>query len=188
MAYECKTQVERQIKGVTLPDSSSTDAMRKQIDADTSLRKQQETEVQGLWQAKRSLEAGAEALASLHKNIVCGQAQQIAHLAVEIARKILRSKVEEGDYRIEAVVQEALSQAPTKHSVTVRLHPEDMARCKEVQDQDGNGVLGALELIADASVGRAECIIETPKGSIESVIEEHLARVEDAIRSSWQPS
>jgi flagellar biosynthesis/type III secretory pathway protein FliH len=186
--FEHTTKVERQIRSVTLADVSSADAVRREADAAISLRGQQEADAHGLRQALMSLEAGAEAVSRLHEQAVCSQAGQIAHLAVEIARKILRSRVEEGDYRIEAVIQEALSQAPAKHGVTVRLNPADLARCKEVHGQDDSGTSGAMGLVADASVGRAECIIETPKGSIESAIEAHLARVEEALRSSWQPN
>jgi flagellar biosynthesis/type III secretory pathway protein FliH len=114
-------------------------------------------------------------VSGLHEKMVAGQAQQIAHLAVEIARKILRSRVDENDYKMEAIIEEALKQAPIKHGVTVRLHPDDMARCKAVQEQDGNGVLGA-----------AEFVIETAKGSVESFIDDHLTRVEEAIKTCWQ--
>jgi flagellar assembly protein FliH len=186
MSYECAIKVERQVKNVTLLDGASTDAIRKDADVNASLRKQQDSEVQALRLARKSLEAGAEAVAGLHEKMVAGQAQQIAHLAVEIARKILRSRVDENDYKMEAIIEEALKQAPIKHGVTVRLHPDDMARCKAMQEQDGGGVLGAAEFVADASVGRAECVIETIKGSVESFIDDHLARVEEAIKTCWQ--
>jgi len=186
MANECAVKLDRQVKSVAPLDTAVTEAARREADAHASLRKQQETEVHSLRLARKSLEAAAEAVTQIQNTIVTGQASQIAHLAVEIARKILRSRVEANDYSIEAVVEEALKQAPARHGVTVKLHPEDLATCRAVQEQDGNGTLGAVELVADASIGRAECIIETPKGSIESCIDEHLARVEEALRSSSQ--
>ena len=188
MAYECRTKVERPIRGVApLPDSQE-ETFRRQIDAGDSLLKEQQAEIHALRQARKSLDSGADAVNGLLERMIASQAQQISHLAVEIARKILRSRVENSDYAIEAVIQQALSKAPARHNVTVRLHPDDLAKCKEAREEDGHGSIGALELIADASVGRAECIIETPKGSIESVIEEHLIKVEEALRSSWQPN
>jgi flagellar assembly protein FliH len=188
MSYECAVKVERAIRSVALLDAAVMEAARKEADAHASLKRQQETEVQSLRLARKSLESGAEAVAHMHEKMVSGQSQQIAHLAVEIARKVLRSRVETNDYKIEAVIEEALRQAPAKHGVTVRLHPEDMARCREIQEQNGDGLLGALEFVADASVGRAECIVDTPKGSIESFIEGHLAKVEEALKNSWQAS
>lgn len=188
MANEYAVKLDRQVKSVAPVDTAISEAVHKEADAHASLRRQQETEVQSLRLARKSLEAAAEAVTHLQGTMVAGQSGQIAHLAVEIARKILRSRVETNDYQIEAVVEEALKQAPGKHGVVVKLHPEDLAACRAIQDQDGNGTLGAVELVADVSVGRAECIIETPKGSIESCIDEHLARIEEALRSSSQQS
>jgi hypothetical protein len=48
MGYECTVKVERQLKSVILLDVASTEAIRKDADTHASLRKQQETEVQGL--------------------------------------------------------------------------------------------------------------------------------------------
>jgi flagellar biosynthesis/type III secretory pathway protein FliH len=186
MPNECQIKVERQIKSLALLDVAATDTVRKEADAMASLRKQQETEVQSLRLARKSLEAGADAMGRLHEKMVAGQAQQIANLAVEIARKILQGRIAENDYKIEAVIEQALKQAPVRHNVTVRLNPEDLVRCRQLQEQDGNEMLGAMEFVADPGVGRAECIVETPKGSIESYLEEHLAKVEEAIRQCWQ--
>jgi len=187
MPNEVAIKVERPIRSVTVVDASAMDAMRREADASASLRKQQELEVQSLRLARKSLEAGAQAMAHLHEKMVAGQAHQIANLAVEIARKILKGRVAENDYRIEEVIEQALKQAPAKHNVTIRLHPEDLVRCKELQEQEGSSALpGAAEFIADASVGRAECVIDTPKGSIESYLEEHIMKVEEAIKNCWQ--
>jgi flagellar biosynthesis/type III secretory pathway protein FliH len=188
MGYECAIKVDRQVASVAVLAAPAIEAARREAEAHSTLKRQQETELQSLRLARKSLEAGAEAISGVYDKMVCAQSQQVAHLAVEIARKILRSRVEKEDYRIEAVVEEALRQAPAKHGVTVRLHPDDLARCKESQEQAGGGPLGAVEFIGDPGVGKAECIIETPKGSIESLLEEHLVKVEEALRSSWQQS
>jgi flagellar biosynthesis/type III secretory pathway protein FliH len=186
MSNECTLKVDRPIQSVCLVDPAAAEAVQKELDASAQLRRQQEAEVQSLRLARKSLEAAAAAVQAIHEKMVAEQAQQIAHLAVEIARKILKSSVERGNYDIQAVVEEALKQAPMKHNVRVHLHPEDLANCKAIQEADGGGPLGAAELVADAGVGRAECVIETPKGSVESLIEEHLARVEEVLRSGPQ--
>lgn len=186
MPGECSIKLEKPVKSVSLLDSGVIDAARKDADANASLRRQQEAEVQSLRLARKSLESGAEAMAHLHERLVAGQAQHIANLAVEIARKILQTRVAENDYKIEAVIEQALKLAPARHNVTVRLHPEDLARLRAMQEQDGDTAVSAAEYIADPGVGRAECIVETPKGSIESYLDEHLVKIEEAIKHCWQ--
>jgi flagellar assembly protein FliH len=186
MPNECTIKVTRPVKSASVLDSATTDAARKDADANASLRRQQEAEVQSIRLARKSLEAGAEAMAHLHEKMVAGQAQHIANLALEIARKILQSRVAENDYKIEAVIEQALKLAPARNNVTVRLHPEDLARLRKMQEQDGCETAGVAEFVADASVGRAECIVETPKGSIESYLDEHLMKIEEAIKHCWQ--
>lgn len=186
MANECTIKLDRPVKSVSVVDGAAVEAAKKEADANASLRRQQEAEVQNMRLARKSLESGAEAMAHLHEKMVAGQAQHIANLAIEIARKILQSRIAENDYKIEAVIEQALKLAPTRHSVTVRLHPEDLAKLRQLQEQDGADAIPAAEFIADTSVGRAECIVETPKGSIESYLDEHLAKIEDAIKHCWQ--
>jgi len=186
MAYECRTKVERPIRGVSLAGAATTAAAQQAIDTESVKQKHNAAQRDALNSAMMALDAGAEALVSMQEQLVRGQAQQIAHLAVEIARKILQARVEQNDYRIEAVVQEALNLAPAKHNVTVRLNPADVEAMESVRERDGNGALGAIEILADANIGRGECVIETPKGSVESIIEEHLAKVEEALKNSNQ--
>ncbi|HSV27524.1 MAG TPA: FliH/SctL family protein, partial [Sedimentisphaerales bacterium] len=139
MAYECRIKVERPIRGVAPLHGFPEETFRRQIDAGDSLLKEQQAEIHAMRQARKALESGADVVTGLLERMIAGQAQQISHLAVEIARKILRSRIENADYAIEAVVQQALSKAPARHNVTVRLHPDDFAKCKEAQQQDGQG-------------------------------------------------
>jgi len=108
--------------------------------------------------------------------------EEIAKLSVEIARKILMQKVEQGDYEIESIVKEALLHAPSRQDVVVRLNPEDLAQCLKAQQQDEQGgVLAGVQLVADPSIGRAECLLESPKGIIKSLIDENLERIGKAL-------
>jgi flagellar assembly protein FliH len=186
MANECTIKLDRKIRTVSSLEGAAPDAAQKESDANASIRRQQEAEVQSIRLARKSLESGAEAVAHLHEKMVAGQAQHIANLAVEIARKILQARVAENDYRIEAVIEQALKLAPSRHNVIVRLHPDDLARLRTLQEQDGDVAVGTAEFVADATVGRAECIVETPKGSIESYLDEHLLKIEEAIKHCWQ--
>ncbi len=111
---------------------------------------------------------------------------EIAKLSVEIANKILMQKVQKGDYQIESIVKEALQKAPTRQDVVVHLNPEDLSqcqsRCTSGQQDDPGSALASIKFVADQSVGRAECLLETPKGIIKSFIDEHMERISEALK------
>ena len=83
--------------------------------------------------------------ASVYEKMIVEHRQAIAKLAVEIARKILAQKVKDGDYQIESIIQEALNNSPTRQDVVVRLNPQDLARCQQMQQQ-GEGAVGGRQI------------------------------------------
>jgi len=108
--------------------------------------------------------------------------EEIAKLSVEIARKILVQKVEEGDYEIERIVKEALKNAPTHQDVVVHLNPEDLVRCQKIQQDEEDGALTGIKFVSDPNIGLAECMLETGKGIVKSLIDEHLEQVGKALK------
>ena len=111
--------------------------------------------------------------------------EEIARLSVEIARKILTQKVNDGDYEIESIVKEALGHTPSRQDLVVHLNPDDLAQCRKAQQQDEQGgALAGIQFVPDANIGRAECLLESPKGIIKSLIDEHLERIGKALRKA----
>jgi flagellar biosynthesis/type III secretory pathway protein FliH len=140
----------------------------------------QKAELSRLCQTVKNL---AEKLGQFYDSIFAGHKEEIAKLSVEIARKILAQKVGDGDYQIEAIIQEALKNAPTRQDMVIHLNPEDFARCQKIQ-QDESGIFAGIKLASDPNIGRAECVIETPKGIIESMINEHLEKIGKALKKA----
>jgi flagellar biosynthesis/type III secretory pathway protein FliH len=135
-------------------------------------------------QAMQVIEAAAEKLHRVYEKMIVEHRQAIAKLAVEIARKILAQKVKDGDYQIESIIQEALNNSPTRQNVVVRLNPQDLARCQQMQQ--GDGAFASVKLVADPDIGPAQCVIDTPKGKVESLIDEHLEQVARALAKAVQ--
>jgi flagellar assembly protein FliH len=125
--------------------------------------------------------AVAANLEKLYRETLANNRTDIAGLAVEIARKILRHKVAQGDYDIQAIIEEALKRAPTRQDIVIRLNPEDLPRCQQHQQENPDSPFAELGFMADWSVGRGECLVETPKGIVKSFIEEHLDRISEAL-------
>lgn len=110
--------------------------------------------------------------------------EEIARLSVEIARKILMQKVENGDYEIESIIKEALKNVPGSQDVIVHLNPEDLEKCQKAQQDEPGGVLAGIKLIPDPNIGRAECLLESPKGIIKSLIDDNLERIGKALEKA----
>ena len=130
---------------------------------------------------RRTLDKLVAELKRFYEQALAEHTEQIPKLAVEIAGKILMQKVQKGDYKIESILKEALKAAPTYKDIVVHLNPEDLAQCQALQQTDPDSAFADIKFISDSSVGRAECLLETPKGIIKSFINEHLARIEEAL-------
>jgi len=130
------------------------------------------------------LESLVAKLNELCDNLTGGQEEKIARLSVEIARKILMQKVQEGDYEIESIVKEALKNAPTRQDLVVHLNPEDLPYCQKIQQGEGPGALAGIEFVGDPNIGRAECVLVSPKGVIKSLINEHLEQIARALEKA----
>jgi flagellar biosynthesis/type III secretory pathway protein FliH len=126
----------------------------------------------------------AGGLHQLHEQTLVRNRAEIARLAIEIARRILMWKAGEGDYEIQAIVEEALKRAPTRQSVVVRLNPEDVSRCQQLQREDPQSPFAELAFTADWNIGRGECLVETPKGIVKSFLEEHLEHISEALQKA----
>ena len=180
MSRTITIQLEKSIASAKLQNGAAGDATAASAEAKQAellgLQKESPAQVcQALQDAVNKVNEFQENLFKEHK-------EQIAKLSVEIARKILVQKVQEKDYAIEPIIEEALKSAPTRQDVVVHLNPEDLVECQKVQ-QDASSTLADVKLISDPNIGRAECLLETPKGIIESLIDERLERIGKALET-----
>jgi flagellar biosynthesis/type III secretory pathway protein FliH len=135
-------------------------------------------------QACQAINGVITKLNQFYEKMFTEQKEEIAKLSVEIARKILMQKVEDGDYEIQSIVKEALSKAPTRQDIVVHLNPEDLAECQKALQNEPDGTLTDVKLVSDSNIGRAECLLESPKGTVESLINEHLDRIGKALKKA----
>jgi flagellar biosynthesis/type III secretory pathway protein FliH len=131
-------------------------------------------------QACEAVESIAERLKEGCETIFSQRSEEIAKLAVEIARKVLMRSVEDGDYKIENIITELLQNAPSQQGLVVHLNPKDLAAIQ----QSGTEAFGGITFVPDNNIKRAECILENPKWIIKSLIDEHLEQIERALRKA----
>ncbi len=179
MAQTLKIQLEKGIASVELVEQG--DVGRTVTAQDAKVLK---TQKEDLGQACQALQNTINKVDDFQENLFKGHKEQIAKLSVEIARKILVQKVQDGDYEIESIIEEALKNAPTREDLVVHLNPEDLAECQKALEDNGGGMLAGIKLVSDSNVGRAECILDSPKGMIKSLIEEHLDQISKTLKKA----
>ncbi len=135
-------------------------------------------------QACQAINGVVTKLNQFYEKVFAEQKEEIAKLSVEIARKILMQKVEDGDYEIQSIIKEALNKAPTQQDIVVHLNPEDHVECQKALQSEPDGTLTDVKFVSDSNIGRAECLLESPKGTVESLINEHLDRISKALQKA----
>ncbi|MBW7990838.1 MAG: hypothetical protein FVQ84_12595 [Planctomycetes bacterium] len=135
-------------------------------------------------QACQAINGVVTKLNEFYDKVFTEQKEEIVKLSVEIARKILMQKVEDGDYEIQSIIKEALNNAPTRQDIVVHLNPEDLAECQKALQHEPDGTLTDVKFVSDSNIGRAECLLESPKGIVESLINEHLDRISKALKKT----
>jgi flagellar biosynthesis/type III secretory pathway protein FliH len=158
---------------MTVPDPAALDIEQRLADVS---RQQQH-----LAQTCRVLDDLTSKMSRFYEEMITTHRQEIAHLAVEIARKVLAQKVRQGDYDIEAILQEAIEKAPAKQAVTVHVSPQDWEACQRLQQQRPDSPWACLAFVADPSMGQAQCLVETSRGVVKSFIEDQLTKIEQAL-------
>jgi flagellar biosynthesis/type III secretory pathway protein FliH len=137
----------------------------------------------GLVQVCKALQEALGEVNEFRKNLFREHKEQIAKLSVEIARKILMQEVQDGNYKIESIVEKTLESASTHQDAVVHLNPEDFAQYEKLRESAPKSALADIKVVADPNVGRAECLLETPRGIVESFINEHLERIGEAFKN-----
>ncbi len=163
---------------VQVPDASVVTVQQSQKSAEL------EAQTESLRQSCHIMQQAADQLSQTCQTLFTDHRDDIARLAVEIARTVLMQQVLEGAYDIEAIVKESLSHAPTRENLTVRVNPQDLAACCAVQSGDKTDSFVGVEFVSDTTVGRAECVLESPKGIIQSLLDQHLNQIGEALKKT----
>lgn len=104
-------------------------------------------------------------------------------LATKMAEKIVGRAVSH-DPEVMAEIAGAALEAcrPRGDLVRLRLHPDDLAAVADRREALARQApTAALDFVADETVGRHGCVIETPRGRIDARLEVQLAALERAL-------
>ena len=184
MSNTLSINLDRPIKAVNVLDCYANGGEPGVIAEQNALAGELKAQKQLLDESCQTLDGLITKVSQFYDEIFAGQKEDIAKLSVEIARRVLMQKVKDGDYEIESIIKEAIKNAPTKQDLVVHLNPDDLLSYQKTQRDSGVEESAGIELVGDANIGRAECVLESPRGIIKSMIEEHLSQIEKALKKS----
>jgi flagellar biosynthesis/type III secretory pathway protein FliH len=190
MIQTLTVRLEKPITSAKFLDESAGGKLSGRAQADSTANAEQistqdlETQKNTFLQTCQAINGVVAKLNQFYDKVFVEHKEEIARLSVEIARKILMQKVEDGDYEIQSIIKETLNKAPTRQDIVVHLNPEDFAECQKALQNEPDGTLTDVKFISDSNIGRAECLLESPKGIVESLINEHLERISKALKKA----
>ena len=124
----------------------------------------------------------AAALAEIHAlrgQVLAALRSETLDLAVEIAGRIVRERIESGDPVAARIALETLADAPTSALRRVRVSPDDHdALLSAVPSLGGPGT---VEIVPDPSVPQGGVVVESGEETVDARIDVSLAAARDAL-------
>jgi flagellar assembly protein FliH len=141
----------------------------------------------GMEIAEQKIEAGmrryGESMLELEKlrsSLYLQVEREVVKLAVEVAKKIVHREIQVDKDIIQTLVRVALSHVAEKSAVTVHLSPQDYSHLLALRGELSQTEGRDISLLADKSIERGGCLIQTECGDIDARIEEKFREVEQA--------
>jgi flagellar assembly protein FliH len=125
---------------------------------------------------RAKLAASLDELDGLRAKMAAQTEQDLVRLALEIAKKVVHREVKMDHEVALTLARVALARLHSRATATVRLHPDDYAYVSTNREHLGSE--GAVEIIADRSVGQGGCIVQSELGEIDARIAQQFAEVE----------
>jgi flagellar assembly protein FliH len=121
-------------------------------------------------------------LANARSSIADQAERELVSLAVEIARKVVRTQITVEPDIVITLARNALSRLQHRTAAAIHLHPDDFAYVNtHAQALAGNH---AVELIEDHSIERGGCLITTEMGDVDARIDQQFAEIERGLREN----
>jgi flagellar biosynthesis/type III secretory pathway protein FliH len=158
-------------------------AERARVEADAYARGRADGERAARATLEQSLQAALAVLAQAADSVrlhegrwVSNVEENIAALAVSVARHIVQREIRVEPGFVATLVAHALAQYPVEQEITIRVNPEDLGTCRSVIEAD-NGGARTLRWISDASIERGGCLTEGRERIIDGRVDTALERM-----------
>jgi len=133
----------------------------------------------------RRLAQTLDELKALRGTLVRQTEEQMVQLALAIAKKILRREAAVDQDLIVAMARVALERVGESGIATIRLNPEDYA--STVQRHTDHWAGARVKVVADPSVSRGGCLVESEFGFVDASVDAQFEQVAQAMAESNLP-
>lgn len=133
----------------------------------------------------RRLQQAMETVEKARHGVVERSRGDIVKLALAIAEKIVRERIENDDEIAARLLDELLPRWEGVGGVTVRCHPDEAEEAQEYLEESGLGRRWGSELriVADEGVSRGGVVLESSLGQLDASLETRLARIGRALET-----
>lgn len=171
---------------VETPDLPTPEAIRQESYAEGFAQGHAQATLEAQRQIQDYIDTQGQAAAQRFSGLFQSAATQLAEveqvmargvldLACELARQVLRHELSMNPNALQPVVREALGLLVTDgKSAVVRLNPLDLEVLEEALHEEFSSL--ALSLLADASVNRGDCLIESAGTVVDGSLEKRWMR------------
>lgn len=125
-------------------------------------------------------------LGQTRNEVVRATQQDLVHLAVEIARKLVHRELTLDPEIVITLVRVAVERLSANAPVTVYLNPDDL-KVIERRLQEAPDLLGERELVLKSKreLRRGDCRLESPYGNVDATITEQFRQIENGLLSEF---
>jgi flagellar assembly protein FliH len=132
-----------------------------------------------LAQATKALSQAAQKLSAQSESIMQRSADDMLQLVMAIAERILHHEISEHKEVVARIVQNTINAAVQAEEFHIRVNPEDIEVLNEhkplfIASLSG---LSNIEFIADPSITRGGCVLESPSGRVDATLETQLDEI-----------
>ncbi|HEY4321479.1 MAG TPA: FliH/SctL family protein [Gemmatimonadales bacterium] len=120
-------------------------------------------------------QAAARALTDIGDRLRGQVATTVHALSVAIARHLVEREMSQDPTLLHELVKRALALTPMNGSVTVRMHPDDLAALTAaggLKDVPDSGI--EIRWLADLDISRGGCLVDGPHGIVDGRIDRAL--------------
>lgn len=128
-----------------------------------------------------ALNAALENVQAHQARWISNAEENLAVLAVAVARQLIAREVQADPGIVAALVQNAIAQFPLDQTVTVRLNPEDVDSCNALLQGVDENRFPEIRISADHHVQRGGCLVEGRERIIDGRVDTALERIYRAI-------
>ena len=109
--------------------------------------------------------------------------KEVLAFAMDVARKILRSEVQQNKSAILDVIRHALRRVVDKDQIRIRVNPDELEHVRSQRDDLLLLLDGArnLEIVDDRRIDPGGCVIETTAGTIDAKIDTQIEQIVRAL-------